>query len=148
MILQWTNGADEAFVTLTRELDGYLAAQNGPAHCAYAPFNVMDAQTEAVVIFDGNTPTACGALRLHDGHTAEIKRMFVRPAFRRCGLAQQILSALEARAKALGCTRLILETSPTFNEAVALYRKLGFESIEPYGPYHDLCSLCMGKAIV
>lgn len=148
MTLRWTNAADSDFILLTRELDAYLQGCNGENQADYSPYNVMSAQTEAIVVYDGDIPVACGALRQYEEHTAEIKRMFVKLSHRRSGLARIILSALEERAKALGCTRLILETSPSFSSAVALYQSFGFHEIEPFGPYQTLCTLCMGKDIL
>ena len=147
MNLCWTNGTDPQFVELTRELDAFLAEQNGCSQSAFSPYNAVDESTEAVIVYDGVTPVACGALRLHDLTTGEIKRMYVRPLYRHNGLATQVLAALETRAAEMGCENLVLETNPKFTSAVALYRRLGFQTIEPYGPYRTLCSLCLGKAI-
>jgi len=108
----------------------------------------MDPHTEAIVMYDGDLPVACGAFRLYENQTAEIKRMFVKPSHRRSGLAKSILVSLEERAKTLGCKRLVLETSPSFSSAVALYRSIGFREIAPFDPYQTLCSLCMEKWIL
>jgi len=147
MTLRWTNADDPDFIALTAELDAYLQSCNSERHADYAPHNVMSAQSETVVIYDSDTPAACGALRMHEEHTAEVKRMFVKPSYRRSGLARQILTLLEERAKTLGCTRMILETSPSFTDAAALYRSFGFQEIELFGPYQGLCTLCMGKEL-
>ena len=147
MNLCWTNGSDPHFGELTKELDAFLAEQNGSCQEVFTPHNAVDENTEAVIIYDGTIPAACGALRLHDHNTGEIKRMYVRPFYRQNGLATQILAALEARALEKGCTKLVLETNPKFAAAVALYHRLGFQAIEPFGPYRKLCSLCLGKNI-
>ena len=147
MNLRWTHGGDADFVTLTRELDTYLQGINGDRQSDYAPYNIMNSLAEVALLYSGETPVACGALRMHEGGVAEIKRMFVAPDHRRSGLAKQLLIALETRAKALGCTRLVLETNPTMEGAVGLYQSYGFSPIEPFGPYRDLPTLCMGKAV-
>ncbi|HNW85864.1 MAG TPA: GNAT family N-acetyltransferase [Candidatus Limiplasma sp.] len=147
MKLCWTNGADPDFVTLIRELDEHLRRINGDQQAKYAPYNAMTPQVEAAVFYDGETPVACCALRMHGPEQAEIKRMFVRPAYRRHGLAKRLLAALESRAAERGCRQLVLETNPAMADAVALYQSYGFAEIENFGPYRDLPTLCLGKAV-
>lgn len=92
---------------------------------------------------------ACGGVRRRDEVTGEIKRMFVAPEHRRRGFAQAILRALEERARALGYTELVLETGIKQPEAIALYEREGYRSIEPYGYYRDAPgSRCYGKSLV
>ena len=79
----------------------------------------------------------CGGIRRIDEHVAEIKRMYVAPAFRRRGVARAILQELEARASELGYSRLILETGPKQPEAIALYEARGYGPGQPFGPHSD-----------
>ena len=90
----------------------------------------------------------CGAFRPHDSETIEVKRMFIRARFRGRGLGHEILQALEAEARARGFTRSILETAFRMPEAIALYRRCGYETIEPYGQFVGSArSVCMGRAL-
>jgi GNAT superfamily N-acetyltransferase len=74
--------------------------------------------------------------------------MYVQPAYRRTGVGRAVLTALEARARALGYARLRLETGVRQPEAIALYRAAGYEPIEPYGLYRDEpMSRCFEKRI-
>lgn len=77
----------------------------------------------------------CGGVRRHDPVTAELKRMYVRPAHRRQGLASQILTELETRSRAAGYTRIVLETGEVQPEAVALYERHGYEPVDGFGHY-------------
>lgn len=96
----------------------------------------------------GRMPVGCGAVRLNDRTTAEIKRMYTVPAVRGRGVAGRLLQALEERARALGATRLVLETGERQHEAVAMYRKAGFVPIPRFGEYLDSpLSLCMEKRL-
>ncbi|PQZ96389.1 GNAT family N-acetyltransferase [Arthrobacter sp. MYb227] len=69
---------------------------------------------------------AGGAFRLHDSGAAEFKRIWTHPQFRRQGLAQKVLIALEDEARALGYDRIYLTTGPRQPEAVGLYLRTGF----------------------
>ena len=84
---------------------------------------------------DRGEPAGCGALRDLGGGAAEIKRMYVRPASRGSGLAQRLLESLEAEAQARGFTVCRLETGEHQPEAMALYRRAGYEEIDGFGAY-------------
>ena len=100
-----------------------------------------------VASVDGE-PAGCGAVRLVEGGEAEIKRMYVVPEARNQGIGGAIVRALEAEARALRASRLILETGVRQPEAQALYEREGFTRIPPYGEHvnHPL-SVCMAKAL-
>lgn len=66
---------------------------------------------------------------------AEIKRMYVREARRRTGIARIILDELVRTAKEAGVRRLVLETGSAQPEAIAMYRRAGFADIPAFGHY-------------
>lgn len=66
---------------------------------------------------------------------AEIKRMYVREAHRRTGVARVILAELERTAVEAGVRRLVLETGNAQPEAIAMYRQAGFVDIPAFGHY-------------
>ncbi len=101
------------------------------------------------MIYVDDTPAAMGGWRRHgDGGDAEIKRMFVRAAFQRRGLARAVLSELERTAAAAGHRRLILETGLKQPEAVAMYRSAGYTDIPAFGFYaSDPLSVHLGKMV-
>jgi GNAT superfamily N-acetyltransferase len=88
----------------------------------------------------------CGAFRLFDDETVEIKRMFVRGAYRGRGIARRIVEALEHEARARGYIAAVLETGTRQPEAIALYITCGYEPIERYGDYAQYArSVCFRK---
>lgn len=96
----------------------------------------------------GIEAVGCGAVRLLDDSSAELKRMYVVPEYRRHGVAAALLRLLEHEARSLGAARVVLETVTTPPAAAALYRGAGYEEIPRFGPYVDSdISFCMGKML-
>ena len=74
--------------------------------------------------------------------------MYIRPAFRRRGLARRLLDHLADFARQHGITRMRLETGIHQREAIALYEQYGFGRIPAFGHYPDNdISLCYEKRI-
>ena len=74
------------------------------------PEEVAPGNGALVVAWANDKAVGCGAVRLIDTQTAELKRMYIVPEYRRKGLARAILRSLEDHACALGATRVVLET--------------------------------------
>ena len=90
----------------------------------------------------------CAALRPFDSHTAEVRRIYVLPAFRRRGIARTLLVCLERHAAELGYTRLLLETGNRQLAAIALYEASGYRHIAGFGRrVGDATSVCFEKHI-
>jgi putative acetyltransferase len=112
------------------------------------PDEVSDGRGGFLIAYLDDRPIGCGAVRKIEPHVAEIKRMFVEPTARGRGVGRQILVALEAQARRLGATRLVLETGPRQPEAIALYAHAGFVEIPLFGEYiGSQFSVCMAKNI-
>jgi GNAT superfamily N-acetyltransferase len=140
--LHRTTPADADYRALVAGLDADLRDRYGPDQDIYDGHNILSTQACVVIAFDGDMPVGCGAFRPYDPRSAEIKRMFVPPVHRGRGVARAVLAALEQWAAERGCTRAVLETGVHQTEAIALYRKTGYVSIEKYGPYVGLPSSC------
>lgn len=91
----------------------------------------------------------CGAFKEFNDETVEIKRMFVPDEQRGKGIASKVLKELEAWALELGYTTCILETGKRQPEAIALYKKNGYELIPNYGQYAGVeNSVCFQKVLL
>jgi GNAT superfamily N-acetyltransferase len=125
-------------------------SEPGATHFHLDPEEVADGRGAFLVIYREETPVGCGALRLLDAETAELKRMYVSPTLRGKGLGRRLVAALEAEARALGVRRLVLETGVRQATALALYRATGFHPIPLYGEYRlsPETSVCFGKDLL
>jgi len=86
-----------------------------------------------LLAMEGDAPAGCVGLHEWNAQIAEMKRLYVRPAFRGRGLGRILTDAALADARALGYRSIRLDTIPTLMQpAIALYRELGFREIPPY----------------
>jgi putative acetyltransferase len=133
---------------LNTELSGAYP-EPGATHFGLQPEDVAVGRGAFLIMYHGETPVACGAMRLLEDGTAELKRMFVSPAWRGQGLGRRLVDALESEARALGVRRLVLETGIRQAAALALYRATGFQPIPLYGEYclSPETSICLGKEL-
>ena len=110
------------------------------------PDEERDPALHFFVIRQGDDVVGCGALRVLDKETGELKRMYVRKEFRRRGISRLLINHLEKTARSLAISCVRLETGPGQVEALALYESCGYSYIEPYGEYiGSPVSICMEK---
>lgn len=74
----------------------------------------------------------CAGLRKIANDVGEVKRMYVRPEYRRKGIGRLLLEALVNQARQNNYLKIRLDSAPFAKESQALYRSLGFYRIEPY----------------
>jgi putative acetyltransferase len=136
------------FISLVEMLNIYLAEVDGEDHSFYSQYNGIENIQNVVVAYKDSAPAGCGAIKPYSSDSAEIKRMFVKPAMRGLGIAAAILMELENWAAELGYTSCILKTGKKQTEAIGLYRKAGYEVISNYGQYAGIeNSICMEKKL-
>lgn len=141
-----TNSENKNFTELVTFLDLDLAERDGEDHSFYAQFNKIQLIKYVVLAFENNIPVACGAIKEFDSSTFEIKRMYTNPSHRGKGIATKILFELEKWAKELGYKKCILETGKKQPEALHLYKKCGYVTINNYGQYIGIeNSICFEK---
>ncbi|MCH7232085.1 GNAT family N-acetyltransferase [Glycomyces sp. L485] len=102
-----------------------------------------------IVAYDASgRPVGCGGWRTRGEGDAEMKRLYVREAARRQGLARLLVAAVETSAAEAGRKRLVLETGPRQPEAIAMYESLGYKPVSPFGEYAETDgSLHLGREL-
>jgi GNAT superfamily N-acetyltransferase len=128
---------DDADSEAVRELHDMALADAG-AHLGAGPwdddlraipsFYLQDGGEFLVGWLDGRL-VAMGALRHVTAAAAEIKRMRVHPRFQRRGYGRTVLARLEDRARALGYSKLRLDTTVAQTAAQALYAREGYSEV-------------------
>lgn len=91
---------------------------------------------------DKHAAAGCVALRKLDASTGEMKRMFVREAYRGSGLGRRLAAAIIEEARNRNYARVVLDTLPKLAPAIALYRDIGFRETGPYLPSPTPGAIC------
>jgi len=113
----------------------YVARYGGPDGAVVEPGEFLPPRGLFLVAEVEGVPAGCGAWRALPSGAAEIKRVYVEPAFRRRGLAQAVVAELEAAAARAGHPSVVLNTGRQQPEALALYADLGYGPVPGYGIY-------------
>lgn len=138
--------ARELIAALDAELLALYPEDGTEQHFHLDASEVSDGQGAFLVAYVAGEAVGCGAFRMLDATTAEIKRMYVRPAIRGTGTGRALLESLEERARALGAKKLVLESGPRQPAAIGLYSASGFVPVDAFGAYEaSPLSTFMGK---
>ena len=88
-------------------------------------------------------PVGCVAFRKIDDGVCEMKRLYVRPAFRGQGLGRQLAEQTLVAGRQIGYVRMRLDTLSSMTPAIALYESLGFHRIPAYYDNPSGCAVFM-----
>lgn len=134
---------------LIGELDELLAPNYPPeSRHGYSVEKLLLDEVAFFVVAIDDLPAGCGGVQLFGRDYAELKRMYVRPAFRGRGLGRHLVEHLSGHAAEHGIDLIRLETGVLQVEAIGLYESMGFRRIPPFGPYwDDPVSVCLERRL-
>ncbi|HVZ47291.1 MAG TPA: GNAT family N-acetyltransferase [Gemmatimonadaceae bacterium] len=140
--------AQALIAALNAEL-GAAYPEPGATHWTLSAEETDGARGAFLVATRDGTAIGCGAVRLIDADTAELKRMYVAPAARGTGIGKRLVAALEAEAARIGAKRVVLETGVRQEAALGLYARCGYARIPLYGEYvhSPATSVCLGRTL-
>lgn len=129
----------EIFREYAQGLGVDLCFQNFEQELAHLPGEYAPPRGALVLAMVDGEVAGCCALRPLDNadypNAAEMKRLYVRPAYRGLGLGRQLAEAALDAARQRGYACVLLDTLSDMEAARTLYEDLGFEEIPPY--YHN-----------
>jgi GNAT superfamily N-acetyltransferase len=127
----------ETVRTLFREYERFLNVdlcfQGFAEELATLPGRYAPPQGRLVLAWEGEQAAGCVAVRpLHEEGVCEMKRLFVRPAYRGQGLGRRLARRIIQEAITVGYTVMRLDTLDTLERAMQIYENLGFQRCAPY----------------
>lgn len=127
--------ARDLFVEYAAWLGVDLCFQGFDEELATLPGAYAPPEGRLLLAMDGDAAAGCIALRRFDAQSGEVKRLYVRPAYRGRGLGDRMAGAIVAAARAIGYRRLLLDTLAHMKSAQAVYARAGFRDTGAY--YHN-----------
>jgi putative acetyltransferase len=130
------DAAREIFREYAQGLGFDLQFQDFDAELADLPGDYAAPRGGLLLAFVDGALAGCGAFRpmpdVDYPNACEMKRLYVRRAFRRFGLGRMLAQALMDHATEAGYSTMLLDTMDDMEAARELYGSLGFEDIPPY----------------
>jgi ribosomal protein S18 acetylase RimI-like enzyme len=125
--------ARELFLEYAQSLGFSLCFQNFDKELAGLPGAYAPPEGRLLLVECWGQLAGCVALHKLESDICEMKRLYLRPQFRGKGLGRAVAERIIAEARQIGYERMRLDSvEPVMKDAVAMYRRLGFNEIAPY----------------
>lgn len=131
-----TDGSNPDVQMLCRELfaffDEVVALKNTEE---YEKYDSFDAIKLAFLAYVDDRPAGCACYSEYSPDTIEGRHFYIRPEYRGTVVAKKIHNRMTEKCVKMGYRRLICASGEMLERAMALYRRIGYREIEPYGPF-------------
>jgi ribosomal protein S18 acetylase RimI-like enzyme len=125
--------ARELFLEYAQSLGFSLCFQSFDRELAELPGDYAPPRGRLLLAEQEDQLAGCVALHPLSEEICEMKRLYLRPQFRGRGLGRKLADTIISEARSIGYTAIRLDTvEPVMKDAVAMYRRLGFQEIAPY----------------
>jgi putative acetyltransferase len=133
----------QLFLEYSRSLEIDLCFQGFERELAELPGRYARPTGRLLLALQGNETVGCVALRSIDDGTCEMKRLYVRPAFKGQGIGRVLAESALTAARCIGYKKMRLDTLASMKEAISLYQSFGFRHIDPYYDNPSDCAIFM-----
>ena len=110
----------------------YLVLQDYDEELRHLESKYGPPRSRLILALENGEAAGSIALKEMDAERCELKRLYVRPAFRGRGLGRALTEMIVAAAREIGYREMLLDTLPFLQSAQRLYRSVGFREIEKY----------------
>ena len=110
----------------------YLVLQDYDGELRHLESKYGPPRSRLILALENGEAAGSIALKEMDAERCELKRLYVRPAFRGRGLGRALTEMIVAAAREIGYREMLLDTLPFLQSAQRLYRSVGFREIEKY----------------
>ena len=133
----------ELFTEYANSIEIDLCFQSFDRELAELPGKYAPPGGRLFLAMENESAAGCVALRKIEDGVCELKRLYVRPAFRGSGLGRKLSETVISAAREIGYRRMRLDTLSSMTPAIALYASLGFQRIAPYYDNPSGCAVFM-----
>lgn len=132
--VELVNQTKELFIEYANSLNFSLCFQGFDEELAGLPGEYSPPSGRLILACDDGKLAGCVALHRIDDNVCEMKRLYLRPEFRKKGIGRRLANTIIEIALEIGYAKMRLDTVPSMKEAILLYHSLGFAEIGSYRP--------------